>query len=138
VGQIRSHVLARYGGLSAQNRLANGERMVDKKGAELLDQAFDELERETPDSVTKAIRWIRSPKSRWVRLPLGILCIVASFFWFLPVIGIEFLPIGLLLVAQDVPFLRRPAARLVLWLEHLWLRVRDWYRRKRGRSTKKK
>jgi hypothetical protein len=112
--------------------------MVDKKGEELLEQAFDELERETPDSVTKAIRWIRNPKSRWVRLPLGILCIVASFFWFLPVIGIEFLPIGLLLVAQDVPFLRRPAARLVLWLEHLWLRVRDGYRRKRRRSTKKK
>jgi len=109
--------------------------MVDKRGKQLLDQAFDELEREVPAFLTKVIEWIRNPKSRWIRLPLGILFIAASFFWFLPVLGIEFLPIGLLLVAQDVPFVRRPAAHLVLWLVHLWMRVRDWYRRKRGRAV---
>jgi hypothetical protein len=109
-------------------------RMVDQKGKQTLNRAFDELERVLPPSMAKAIRWIRNPKSRWVRLPLGILCIVASFFWFLPVIGIEFLPIGLLLVAQDVPFLRGPTARLVLWFVHLWMRVRDWFRHKRHKS----
>jgi hypothetical protein len=102
--------------------------MADKKAERILEQAFDDLEREAPDSMTKAIRWLRDPRSRWARLPLGILCIVASFFWFLPVIGIEFLPIGLLLVAQDVPFLRRPAARVVIWFEDLWCRVRRSYR----------
>jgi hypothetical protein len=57
-------------------------------------------------------------------VPLGILCIIASFFWFLPVIGIEFFPIGLLLLAQDVPFLRRPAAKMLLWLERKWQALR--------------
>jgi hypothetical protein len=112
--------------------------MADESGKELLDEAFDELERETPDRVTRIIRWLRTPEARRVRLPLGILCIIASFFWFLPVIGIEFLPIGLLLIAVDVPFLRRPVALLVLWLEDRWValkrRYRRWRKRKRSAS----
>jgi hypothetical protein len=111
--------------------------MADDEGKELLDRAFDGLERETPDRLTRTIRWVRSPESRWVRLPLGILLIVASFFWFLPVIGIEFLPIGLLLIAQDVPFLRRPVARFMLWLEDRWVALRRRYRNKRSRSAKR-
>jgi hypothetical protein len=59
---------------------------------------------------------MRSRRSRPIRIPLGVLCIIASFFWFLPVIGLELFPIGMLLLSQDVPFLRRPAARLTLWL----------------------
>jgi hypothetical protein len=104
--------------------------MRSESGKELLDRAFDGLERETPDRVTRVIRWVRDPKSRWVRLPLGVLCIVASFFWFLPVVGVEFLPIGLLLIAQDVPFLRKPVARLMLWLERKWVELRRRFRKR--------
>jgi hypothetical protein len=95
----------------------------------LLDEALQALEKEAPDRITRIIRWLRNPHSRWIRLPLGILCIVASFFWFLPVVGIEFFPIGLLLIAMDVPFLRRPAAKLLFWLEGKWQTLRA--RRKR-------
>jgi hypothetical protein len=80
--------------------------------------------------VTKAIRWLRTPESRWKRLAFGMLFILGSFFWFLPVIGIEWLPIGLMLIAQDVPILRRPAARLMLWLEHRWMALRTRGKRK--------
>lgn len=106
----------------------------DDEGKELLDRAFEGLEEQTPDRVTRAIRWVRDPKSRWVRIPLGIVCIAASFFWFLPVVGLEFLPIGLLLIAQDVPFLRRPVARLMLWLEDKWALLRRRYERRRQRG----
>jgi hypothetical protein len=105
--------------------------MTDDRGRQLLDQAFDALERNSPKRLTRVVHWVRSPASRWVRLPLGILCILASFLWFLPVLGIWLLPIGLLLVAQDVPFLRRPVARMMLWLEDRWLEHRA--RRKRNR-----
>jgi hypothetical protein len=105
--------------------------MADERGKQLLNEAFDELERETPDRVTHFIRWLRRPEARRVRLPLGILCIIASFFWFLPVIGIELFPIGLLLIAVDVPFLRRPVGLFVLWLEDRWVTLRRWWRRKR-------
>jgi hypothetical protein len=105
--------------------------MADDQGKALLDRAFRGLEREVPDRATRAIRWLRNPKSRWLRLPLGILCIVASFFWFLPVLGLWFLPLGLLLIAQDVPFLRRPVGRLMLWLEDRWRALRARFGRTR-------
>ncbi|MBM0107817.1 DUF2243 domain-containing protein [Steroidobacter sp. S1-65] len=92
----------------------------DGSGEELLEQAFDGLEQQTPDRLSRLIHWLRDPKSRKVRIPLGILFILASFLWFLPVLGIEFLPIGLLLIAQDVPFLRRPVAKMMLWGERKW------------------
>jgi hypothetical protein len=101
--------------------------MADE-GQRELDRAFDNLEEEVPDRVSRAIRWLRDPKARKVRIPLGILFIVASFFWFLPVVGLEFLPIGLLLLAQDVPFLRKPVGRATLWLEEKWRALKRWWK----------
>jgi hypothetical protein len=105
-------------------------RMRHHQSNELIDQAFRRLEREAPDGLTKVIRWIRDPKSRWIRIPLGLLFIAASFFWFLPVIGIELLPIGLLLIAQDIPFLRRPVGLMMLWLENKWVDLRKRLKRR--------
>jgi len=96
-----------------------------------LDEAFDELAQAVPNSMGAAIRWMRRPRARLVRLPLGILCIIGSFFWFLPVLGLWFLPLGLLLIAQDVPFLRRPVGRMTLYLLDRWKQLRRWWARKR-------
>jgi hypothetical protein len=97
--------------------------MADE-GEKALEQGFEGLERETPDRVSRAIRWFRDPEARWIRLPVGMLFILASFLWFLPVVGIEMLPIGLLLIAQDVPFLRKPVGRFMIWLERRWVALR--------------
>ena len=97
-----------------------------------VDQAFDELERESPDKLRRVLHWLRDPKSRWVRIPLGVLFIVAGCLWFLPVVGIEMLPIGLLLIAQDVPFLKRPVGKMMLWLEHKWMAFRAHHRSKQS------
>jgi hypothetical protein len=104
----------------------------DESGEEILERAFDELEKEAPDAVSRTIAWLRDPKSRWARIPIGLLFIVASFFWFLPVVGVEFFPIGLLLIAQDVPFLRRPVGKLLLWLEAKWRDLKHWWRRRKS------
>jgi hypothetical protein len=101
-----------------------------------LEQSFTRLGRMLPKPAARALRWLHDPKSRFVRLPLGILFIIASFFWFLPVIGIEFLPIGLLLIAQDVPFLRRPVGRFMLKLLDAADRVKEWWKRRRTRGTR--
>jgi hypothetical protein len=105
---------------------------MSDEGRRVLDEAYEGLEREVPDRVSRAIRWLRDPKSRWIRLPVGILFIIASAFWFLPVLGIEFLPIGLLLIAEDVPFLRKPVGLFLIWLERRWLALKRWWRSKRG------
>ena len=79
---------------------------------------------------------MRRPQARLVRLPLGILCILGSFLWFLPVLGLWFLPLGLLLIAQDVPFLRRPVGRMTLYLLDRWKRLRKWWARKRTNAPR--
>ncbi|WP_142847309.1 hypothetical protein [Telmatospirillum sp. J64-1] len=104
--------------------------MADDDGKRLLDEGYDKLEQDLPDRVTRILRWLRNPKSRWVRLPVGILLIIASFFWFLPILGMELLPIGLLLIAQDVPFLRKPVGKALIWLEKKWRKLHQrWQNR---------
>lgn len=105
--------------------------MIHNRGQQLLHQAFDQLEQEVPPRLARFIRWLRRPQLRPYRLVLGTLCIIASFFWFLPVIGLEFLPLGLLLIAQDVPVLRVPTARMIFWLIAKWHALQDWFRRRR-------
>ena len=104
--------------------------MNDDDGRRTLDQAYEGLEKEVPDRVSRAIRWLRNPRSRWIRIPVGLLFILSSVFWFLPVVGIEFLPLGLLLIAEDVPFLRKPVGRMMIWLEERWLAVKRWWRKR--------
>lgn len=104
---------------------------MSKAGQRELDRAFDELEREVPERLARVIGWLRSPASRWVRIPLGVLFIAGGLLWFLPVVGIELLPIGLLLIAQDVPFLKKPVGRGMLWLVHKWQALRHWWKARR-------
>lgn len=103
-------------------------------GQEKLDKAFDGLEREAPDRVARLIRWLRDPASRWIRIPIGVVLILQSFLFFLPVAGIEFLPVGLLLIAQDVPFLKRPVGNAMLYLEEKWASFRQRRRRRKQRA----
>jgi hypothetical protein len=106
-------------------------RMAAKDQSE-LDQAYECLAKELPARVAGVIRWLRDPKARWIRIPVGVLFIIAGLMWFLPVVGIEFLPIGLLLIAQDVPFLRRPVGLLTLWLIRRWIALKCWWRGRRN------
>jgi len=100
------------------------------EGKAELDSAFDELEAHAPDRLARAIRWLRDPKGRWVRLPLGVAIIALNLLGpVVPVLGIEFVPIGLLLIAQDVPPLRKPVARATIALERKWLAFRQRHRK---------
>jgi hypothetical protein len=68
-------------------------------GRETLDLAFTRLAALLPPRGARWLQRLRSPRARWVRIPAGLLCIAAAGFWFMPVIGIEWLPVGLLLLA---------------------------------------
>lgn len=105
---------------------------MSDEGKRVLDQAFDGLEEEVPDRVSRAIHWLRDPKARKVRIPIGVLFLIGGCLWFLPVVGLEMIPIGLLLIAQDVPFLRKPVGRAMLWLEAKWRALRRWWRNRHG------
>ena len=95
-----------------------------------LDQQLDRLERVCPTLLAKAIHFLREPKRRPLRLSVGGLLILGGCFFFLPILCLEMIPIGLMLIAIDVPILRRPAALMVTWIERgvgflitLWMAV---------------
>lgn len=96
-----------------------------------LNRLLDRVERHLPAWSARTLRWLRAPSSRRVRMPLGILLIVGSLFSILPVLGLWMLPLGLLLLALDVPLLRRPTRRCILCLERRFVR---WKRARRVRS----
>ena len=84
------------------------------EGKRILRQAFRRLEQELPERLGRASRWLRHPHSRWVRL-LGLLLILGGVFSILPGLGTWMLPLGLLLIALDVPFLRKPIGHSTIW-----------------------
>jgi hypothetical protein len=67
------------------------------------------------------VGWLRKPSSKYVRLPLGVALLGGGVFSFLPVLGLWMLPLGLVLIAQDVPVLEKPTARTLNWIERKWI-----------------
>ncbi|HEY7385018.1 MAG TPA: hypothetical protein VH743_15225 [Beijerinckiaceae bacterium] len=94
-------------------------------GKRLLRQAFKDLEREIPERLARALRWLRHPDSRLVRIPAGAFLVIGGVFSFLPALGIWMLPLGLLLIASDVPLLRTPVAAFTIWGTRKWAALRS-------------
>ncbi|PZO01233.1 MAG: hypothetical protein DCF30_07895 [Hyphomicrobiales bacterium] len=90
--------------------------MIQSAGQQELRAAFKRLEEKLPNRLASALRWLRHPASRWARLPAGLALILGGIFSFLPLLGVWMLPLGLMLIAADVPFLRRPMARFTMWV----------------------
>jgi hypothetical protein len=59
----------------------------------------------------------------------AILLIIGGLLSFLPILGLWMVPLGALLLAQDIPFLRRPVGRALVWLQRQWIK---WKRRSGG------
>ncbi len=68
------------------------------------------------------MHWLRQPAMLWVRIPAALILIGAGFVGFLPILGFWMVPLGLLLIAQDVPFLQPPLTRLLRWAADRWLK----------------
>ena len=93
-------------------------------GRQELRRAFRRFEQEVPPWFGRSLRWLRHPRSRPVRLPVGTLLVLGGIFSILPGLGIWMLPLGLLLLAGDVPILRRPVARFTIRSAELWASLR--------------
>ncbi|MBP2310925.1 hypothetical protein [Azospirillum soli] len=97
-----------------------------------LERRVDRIEGKLPDAMARALRWLREPQATWVRIPAGILLVLGGLFSFLPVLGIWMLPLGIVLLAYDVPFLKAPTGRALVWGER---RLKEWKRRRRAASS---
>jgi hypothetical protein len=101
-----------------------------------LDRYFEMINRRVPVKVSRFIRLLRKPSSFPVRLLVALLLIAGGFFSFLPVLGLWMLPLGLLFIAQDLPFLQQPLANALEWIEAKWNRLRAaWRQMRRSRRA---
>jgi hypothetical protein len=81
------------------------------------DPRLDKLVRRLPPRMGDTVTYLLKPSSRWVRIPSGALLIVGGVLSFLPVLGVWMLPLGLALLAEDVPALRSARAKVLDWVE---------------------
>lgn len=95
-----------------------------------LARQFELIQRRFP-ALSGFVQSMRSNRMLLIRLPLALLLIFGGVLSFLPVLGFWMLPLGLLLLAIDVPFLQGPVSVLMIrWRRRIavW---RRWLRRKR-------
>jgi len=78
-----------------------------------LDQELDRLQDRLPEGAARVVRTIRSPRVRPYRIPVGVALTLGGVAGFLPILGFWMVPLGLAVLAHDVPVMRRPTARLV-------------------------
>lgn len=81
------------------------------------DPRLDKLVHRLPPRMADTFTYLLKPSSRWVRIPSGTLLIVGGVLSFLPVLGLWMLPLGLALLAEDVPALRSSRAKVLDWVE---------------------
>jgi len=109
---------------------AGGAGMATTKAQ--LNRYFGMIDRRVPIRVSQAIRWLRKPSSFGVRVVVALLLILGGIFSFLPILGVWMLPLGLLLIAQDVPLLQKPLVRSLAWVEAKWVWLKLKWRDKYG------
>jgi hypothetical protein len=78
-----------------------------------IERLIDQL----PERFRTTVRWLRRPSLRWVRMVAGVLFILGSFLSILPIFGLWMLPLGLMLLAEDIAPLRRARNRVLDWIE---------------------
>jgi hypothetical protein len=69
---------------------------------------------------------MKLPESRWLRTTIGVVLVVGGLLGFLPILGFWMVPLGLLVLSHDSPFVRRQRRRLAVW----------WATRKAGRKAR--
>lgn len=100
---------------------------MQARDRERLLRQFHLLRRSFP-WLSGTIHALQSRRATLVRVPVAVLMILGGLVSFLPFLGIWMLPLGVMLLAIDIPRLQGPVAGLMI-------RVRRWWaqRRRNGR-----
>lgn len=85
-----------------------------------LDEHLEMFERRLPENMRGFVRWLRKPGSGVVRILLGIALVLGGLIGFLPILGFWMIPLGLLVLAIDLPFVRPPLIKILDWVERKW------------------
>jgi hypothetical protein len=93
-----------------------------------LNRQFEAVEQTVP-AMGGTLDWLLARHRRIVRVPIACLLILGGFLWFLPILGLWMLPLGLLLLSVDVPGLQPFVTGMIVRIRR---RIRPWLRRLRG------
>ena len=94
------------------------------------DRRLQRLAAHLPRGLRSAIHGLRRPSGWWFRLPAGLLFLVGgTILTPLPLFGLWMVPVGLVLVAEDIPFIR---TWVVYALDTLEKHKPHWLRRPRS------
>jgi len=77
---------------------------------------FDRLQGHLPEWAARLLQKVRAPGAIWVRILLALVLIAGGFVGFLPILGFWMLPLGLALLAFDLPFMRPAMTRLLSYI----------------------
>lgn len=91
-----------------------------------LNSYCDRIEKHLPDWSSRVLSWLRQPSNRGVRILVTTLLVIGGLFSFLPVLGLWMLPLGLIIISQDFPFLQRPLVNAFQWIEAGLGRLKRW------------
>jgi hypothetical protein len=78
-------------------------------------EEMERFQNHIPTWVGQNLNRLRGERVKWLRVPIGVALTGGGMLGFLPlpIVGIWMLPIGLALLAHDIPTMRRPIARLL-------------------------
>ena len=102
---------------------------IQEKSWRRFDRQYSRMAGKAPGPFGRFLIFMRQPWAMLVRIPLGVMFVAGGIFSFLPVLGIWMLPLGLMLLAIDIVFLRAPMAGLIV-------RLRGWLANRRRRRSR--
>src|SRR5436190_23605933 len=76
-------------------------------------EEMNRFQNHVPSLVGHNLNRLRGNRAIWLRVLTGIALIAAWGFFPLPIVGMWMLPVGLALLAHDIPIIRAPIARLL-------------------------
>jgi len=99
-----------------------------------LERQFASMEKSLP-ALKRPLTLIRARGWWIIRLPIAIVFILGGILSFLPILGFWMLPVGLLLLAVDLPLLRGPISSTMIRGRR---RLNIWNRRRLRKKVAKK
>jgi len=80
-----------------------------------LDRELDRLESRLQKWARRCVQSLRAARF-WLRLPAALALIAGGCLGFLPFLSVLMLPLGLAILALDLPLLRGPLARMLAFI----------------------
>ena len=96
--------------------LPSGDRAIRRE----LNLYLDSIGRYLPARLCRWVIRLRRPSRLLARIAVSLLLVVGGLLSFLPILGVWMLPLGLIILSQDLPFLQRPLLRALQWADRSW------------------